>query len=41
MDMGPVFLFNMGVVILLVGMSWGELDPFTVTVGFQVVVDEL
>ena len=39
--MGPVFLFDMSIVILFVGASAGELDVLFVTEGLEVVVDKL
>ena len=39
--MGPVFLFDMGVVVFFVRAPSGELDFLLITEGFEVVVDEL
>ena len=39
--MGPVFLFDMSVVVFFVGASTGELDFFLITEGLEVIVDEL
>ena len=38
--MGPVFLFDMSVVVFFVGPPSGELDFSVITEGFEVVVDE-
>ena len=39
--MGPVFLFDMSVVVFFVGAPLGELDFSVVAEGFEVVVDKL
>jgi len=39
--MGSVFLFNMGVVVVLVGPAAGELDLLSLAIGPEVMVDEL
>ena len=39
--MGPVFLFDMSVVILFVGAAAGKLNGLLITEGLEVVVDEL
>ena len=39
--MGPIFLFDVSIVIFFVGASAGELDGLLITEGFEVVVDEL
>lgn len=39
--MGPVFLFDMGVVVFFVGTSSGELDFFLIAERFEMIVDEL
>ena len=39
--MGPVFLFDMSVVVFFVGTPSGELDFSLVTEGFEVLVDKL
>ena len=38
--MGPIFLFDMGVVILFVGTTAGELDFVLITEGLEVIVDK-
>jgi len=38
--MGPVFLFDMSVVVFFVGASSGELDLFLITERLEVIVDE-
>jgi hypothetical protein len=39
--MGPIFLFDVSVVILFVGAAAGELNGLLITEGLEVVVDEL
>jgi hypothetical protein len=39
--MGPIFLFDVSVVILFVGAAAGKLNGLLITEGFEVVVDEL
>ena len=38
--MGPIFLFDMGVVIFFVGAATGELDFVLITEGLEMVVDK-
>src|SRR2546428_734384 len=38
--MGPIFLFDMGIVILFVGTTAGELDFVLITEGLEVIVDK-
>ena len=39
--MSPVFLFDMGVIVLFVGASSGELNLVLITEGLEVIVDKL
>ena len=39
--MGPIFLFDVSVVVLFVGAAAGELNGLLITEGLEVVVDEL